>query len=150
MSFANKKIRFTIGVIYCICFIYLLFFATFRQGTNTDVNLIPFRTAYQDIKLFFTGSPSLHYIAFTLGTILGNFFLLLPIPILFDLHWSGIKKWGLIILLPILIEAIQYYFQVGSADMDDVILNALGFATGFWLRKKLFTRFLPKPEQGAP
>src|SRR5690606_34591415 len=103
----------------------------------TDVNLIPFKSIVQSLEPF-SKNPSTEYILYVLIGVLGNFLLLLPIPILFKLDWSGALKWISILLLPVLIELIQFLFAVGSADIDDVLLNSSGFALGFWLRKRRF------------
>ncbi|UKN00513.1 VanZ family protein [Paracrocinitomix mangrovi] len=140
MKSLNDKTRFIVGIIYVFFFIYLLFFAPFRHNTLTEVNLIPFKTTAEQLSPFFNSNDtvSVEYFLYICLMIFGNLLFLLPIPILFQLDWKGTKKWAAIILLPIIIELIQYFFQVGSADIDDIIFNSTGFALGFWLRKKRF------------
>lgn len=133
MKQLNKKGLFAVGVIYVIFFTYLLFFAGFRAGTTTEINLVPFRTTRILIIEHYNYSSWYMY-----AIILGNFLLLLPVPIIFSLDWKKFRKWSFIIGTPIIIELMQYAFQVGSADIDDVIFNAAGCAVGFWLRKRKF------------
>ena len=35
----------------------------------------------------------------------------------------------------IIIESLQYFSRLGVFDIDDIILNTIGLATGFWLYK---------------
>ena len=133
-----EKFRVYLGLAYLLVITYLLFFAPFRDGTFTEINLIPFKTLYTDIEQMFTGSPSAHFIRFTVTSVIGNIILLLPIPILFNIRWKGVMKWTLIFGAPIIIELLQCLLQVGSADMDDVMFNAFGCWVGFRLNAKLF------------
>ena len=133
MKRLNKNVRVALGVIYVIFFTYLLFFAGFRDGTSTEVNLIPFRTTRILIVEHYNYSSWYMY-----AMILGNILLLLPIPIIFSLDWRKARKWLFILGVPVAIEVLQYAFQVGSADIDDVIFNASGCAVGFWLRKRKY------------
>lgn len=36
-----------------------------------------------------------------------------------------------------LLESLQYFTRLGVFDIDDIILNTLGVAIGFWIYKKL-------------
>jgi len=40
----------------------------------------------------------------------------------------------------IIVESIQYFTRLGVFDIDDVILNTVGVAIGFWIYKKWTSR----------
>ena len=136
----QKRIGYLIGVCYCITFIYFLFFADFRKNIYPNVNLIPFSTIVKIIREYWNYDKL--YIILNIG---GNLFLLFPIPLFFNLKISYKKLLVFSFLLPIFIELIQYISKTGSADIDDVLLNSLGYILGciFYQKTKLF---LPKSE----
>ena len=41
----------------------------------------------------------------------------------------------------ILIESLQYFTRLGVFDIDDVILNTVGAAIGFWIYKLFDKKF---------
>lgn len=136
MNDKKNKVYLILGILYCLLFGYLLFAAPFRKDTYTEVNLIPFKILFEEIKLVFTTPPSTEYIVYTLGAFFGNLFLLIPIPLLFKLKLRQWKLWGFVILVPLSLELLQYIFQVGSADVDDVVLNATGAYFGAVIARK--------------
>ncbi len=99
-------------------------------GTQArPANLTPFAT----ILPYLMGEKG-----FLIGAIniLGNIFLLVPIGFFMPLaapkvHWKSILLFG--ILLALFIEVSQVFFQVGIFDIDDVLLNAVGLLSGFWI-----------------
>ena len=136
----GNSLRSILGGFYALLLIYLLLFAGFREGTNTDVHLIPFETT-SELIIDHT-RQAVWYLFFS---ILGNLFIFLPFPFLFRMKWHGWSSFLLIIMIPATAELLQYLLQTGSADVDDVILNATGFGIGFWVRKKLDSKLsLPK------
>jgi glycopeptide antibiotics resistance protein len=133
LTLSKDKIKYFAGLIYSVLIIYLLFFAYFRSDTSTAINLTPFKTISNSIRVLFDERASLSYISFVVGGLIGNVLLLFPIPILFKLEWGRQKKWLFIIGVPVCIELIQYLFMVGAADVDDLILNSTGGLLGFWI-----------------
>ncbi|MEZ4922309.1 MAG: VanZ family protein [Crocinitomicaceae bacterium] len=143
----SKRTKGIIGICYVTLFVYLLYFAPFRSDTSTAVNLVPFKSISKDLYYVFIHGSSWEFIFFLCVGFFGKLFLLAPIPYFFDLNIKGYKKWLLVILTPIAIELFQFLLQAGSADIDDVFLNALGFYLGFELMKKTRTkRSLPRSE----
>ena len=108
-----------------------------RIETHDRVNLEPFRTIniYQ-----------------TLGKqIMGNFVMLLPLGIYLPLMYRRLRKayqFFLILLICFLvslgIELLQLATSYRSADIDDVILNTLGGATGFLIYQLIRMFVIPK------
>ena len=136
MKLIHKKLVVNIiGVTYLSFLIYLLFFAYFRQGTSTQINLIPFKS----IIAFFAEFYLPHW-WYWMVNVPGNIIAFLPVPlILFNL--SGLKistttRILVAISIPLFIEIIQGVFMVGSSNIDDVILNALGFYIGYRILDK--------------
>ena len=125
-----KIITAILSVLYAAFLIYAVFFA--RRRHHLDIrylNIIPFKNTINDFKdLIDIG------IFNYLLNILGNVFLFIPLPfllaILFKMtRFSSILLTGF--LLSFAIELLQYIFEVGVADIDDLILNTLGTAIGY-------------------
>lgn len=111
--------------------IYLLFFAFFREGTNTDVNIIPFyKIAQLTFYTFTTGHDFWHWFINVPGNILAFIPMAVPLQFYIQPKLSRIVFILLIILIPFLVEFLQYIFQRGSADIDDWILNVVGIYLG--------------------
>ena len=126
----KATIRDVLAGLYLIFVCYLVFFGSFREGTNTEVHYIPLETTIELVTAHWNQTVWWMYF-----TILGNLLLLFPIPFLFRMQWRGWRSVLLIILIPFGIESLQFLFQLGSADIDDVMFNAIGFATGFWVNR---------------
>lgn len=136
-----------IGVLYSLALIYLLLFAGFREDSSIEPNLIPLAALSEDFYFILVYPSSWAWKFFLINGIIANFLLFFPVPFFFNLRVKGFLKWTMIIGIPIIIEYLQFAFSVGQADIDDVMLNAMGFALGFHLhRKNWFRRFLPKSE----
>jgi len=132
----NRKLIVSISIVYFAVLIYLMFFAFFRSGTTTEVNLIPFKTILSlTVYTFSSGHGIWHWIVNVLGNILAF------IPMALPLHYFLRSKLNtsffvlIIILIPVLAEILQYLFQTGSCDVDDVILNVVGIFLGISLLK---------------
>lgn len=111
--------------------IYLLFFAFFREGTNTGVNIIPFYNIAQlTFYTFTTGHDFWHWFINVPGNILAFIPMAVPLQFYIQPKLSRIVFILLIILIPFLVEFLQYIFQRGSADIDDWILNVVGIYLG--------------------
>lgn len=108
-----------------------------RIESSDRVNLEPFKTIniYQ-----------------TLGKqIMGNFVMLLPLGIYIPLMYGRLRKvyhFFLVLLICLLasvgIELLQLATSYRSADIDDVILNTLGGATGFLIYQLIRIIVIPK------
>jgi glycopeptide antibiotics resistance protein len=100
-------------------------------------NFIPFKT----ILYYFAGNKGLLIGGINL---VGNIILLVPLGFLIPLVWRTIS-WKLSLALAIasglIIECMQVVLHVGIFDIDDVILNALGFMIGYWAFK-ILTKWL--------
>ena len=103
-----------------------------ERGAYADVNLVPFAT----IKLFWSVLHSQTYGTAALRNLLGNVILFIPPGFYLGVLVPREKKVLPFLFMPLItlsIEALQYAFHAGSADIDDVILNLLGMLLGFAL-----------------
>ncbi|MGM0837072.1 MAG: VanZ family protein [Bacillota bacterium] len=127
----------TILGIYSLSLLVLLFFRPNEQdyGAAHNVNIVPFST----ISLFLSGNAD-PLVAFY--NIAANIVLFVPFGI--ALKWKR-RNWLTLILVPIfaisLIELTQHLTNRGSLDIDDILLNTLGFFIGYLLTP-VFRRIL--------
>ncbi len=111
-----------------------MFFGFGRTSENEKfIQLTPFVT----ISEMFSEADN--YKQFIIN-ILGNIILFIPFGFL-GIIFEKLKK--LKNLLPIfiiaisIIELLQYITNKGFADIDDVIINTIGVAIGFWIYNKV-------------
>lgn len=127
-------ILFTAG--YFFALIYLLFFAFFRVGTTTEVNWIPFGTMWPLTKYTFqSGKDWWHWIV----NVPGNILFFVPAGIILQAFFKStyIKIFGIGVVFSTLLETLQFLFQTGSCDVDDILLNATGILLGYFLFTKI-------------
>lgn len=116
-----SNILILIGTI-CIIGIATL---SWRNGSGTELILTPFQS-FQEAKI----QPELY------RSMLMNVFLFFPLGL--SMPFALPEKWKLKVFCTILfafllsvgIEVIQYHYQLGRAEVDDVICNILGCVLG--------------------
>lgn len=135
--YSAVSVAFTL--FYIVVLVYCFFICRIPGGERVEPNLDPldvFRVT------FFSGS--LDYERLIL--FLGNIAIFVPLGYLLchRLNRGGLKT--VLVILPFVlstaIEASQYYFGMGHPDIDDVILNVIGFYIGVLLKllfDKVFT-----------
>ena len=98
-------------------------------GTQTgDANWIPFNT----LLAYFMGNKGLLIAGLNL---VGNLLILAPIGFLLPVGFQKIRRrtiFALALCTSLSIEIIQHIFQIGIFDVDDVLLNGLGFILGYY------------------
>lgn len=125
----SSKVVGTILGIYTLSLLVLLFFRPTEQdyGAAHNVNLVPFST----ISLFLSGNADPLVAFYNLAA---NIVLFVPFGV--ALKW---KKGNMVtlLILPIfaisIIELTQHLTNRGSLDIDDLLLNTLGFFIGYLL-----------------
>lgn len=127
--------------VYYAIILFYCFFLVRTGGDSTDpVNLVPFHV-FEAMK---AGEYEYEFIFLFCG----NIAIFMPLGFLVSIF---IKKKPVIILMPfavsILIEFSQYIFKNGQADIDDVILNVIGFFIGFFI-KILLDKLISKATNG--
>ncbi|SEM54938.1 VanZ family protein [Paenibacillus sp. OV219] len=153
----NKRIRLQTVILYgvFICYIFLLIKILFLSRVSItelfssqrtvvrSINLIPFYS----ISEFISGS-SANLKKFAFGNVAGNIFIFIP----FGLYLSVFKKNKRVIdnllfifIVSLFVELIQGLLGIGTADIDDIILNGLGGWIGI-IAYKCF-RFILRDEK---
>jgi glycopeptide antibiotics resistance protein len=134
----QRKIAIIFSLLYLLGLIYLLFFAFFRENTTTEVNLIPFKNIFAlTVYTFTSGHGIWHWIVNVPGNIIAFIPMVLPVFLIRKSFKISLSLVLFILILPICIEMLQYFFQSGSADIDDVILNVTGIFCGIYIFKKI-------------
>ncbi len=143
-QFNAAMLFFVFLVPYVLLFFYALLFknisplqlfSTTREYIAT-YNLIPFST----VGGFLTKGNML----IAASNILGNIVLFVPLGIYLQLFERTKKitvSVTVIFLTTLLIEVLQFVFGLGTADIDDVILNLLGGAIGVLIYRLFYTLF---------
>ena len=136
---AEPIIILALFVIYLIVLFKITIFRDSNSGVRS-VNLIPFITISEYFQSVLSGNKIIG-----ISNILGNLILFFPLGYISALLFPKMRKLTRILILAfvfsLFIEVFQYIFARGSTDIDDVILNILGGAVGYWVYV-LISRFL--------
>ena len=148
----NKKQKIWIGilfVLYLAVLIYVLFFSPRfgrTQGNDHGVNLVPL----QEIRRFYKGPESLMNGLFW-WNIVGNILAFVPMGLFVALLAPKRPKWlftlAVVYLSCAVAEVLQYVFNVGSFDIDDVILNTVGGLIGIFISIPVAAALAGKPKK---
>ena len=137
MTVLNKEkfLRSILKIIFIIYILLLLRFTLFKYAPLTapwksfflrsrEYNYIPLKATLQMIR----GLSPLRLIE----NLAGNIILFVPFGILLPLAFKTNGKTILFgFLASCFIEAMQFAFAMGAADVDDIILNTLGAVIGY-------------------
>ena len=132
-SFSDSKGKKEYILMYLLAYIvallgvvlsnYRINYATARKIIIRDFNFVPLKS----IKELFISE---YGIKFALYNIIGNFFMLSPLVLIIPLLNKKLYKCSYLLLIcfltSTLIETVQYVTNIGSFDIDDIILNVLG------------------------
>ncbi len=121
-------------LLYLAGLVYFLFFSERYGRTDTDhvlrYNLVPLR----EIRRFWNNRWTLGMKAVFLN-IVGNVLIFIPfgaiLPVLIKKMRNCIFTVGAGALMSLWIETIQLLTRVGSFDVDDILLNAVGALVGY-------------------
>lgn len=128
--FKGNTIAF--AFIYCMIILYVEFLKSILWSTqySSKINFIPF---IYTIIPYFTGRSGVDfYIA--VSNLAANILLFAPLGFYIGVFSKKISRFMIApigIIVPVGIESLQYLLSCGVADIDDVILNALGYFLGF-------------------
>ena len=132
---------------YGVMFLYalILFFLLFKKksvGSFQTINLIPFRTI---IDYLFNEDVIVRSFAFS--NIMGNIAIFIPlgiyIPLLINKK-SIFTNSAIVALISLCVEIVQYILAIGTADVDDIILNTIGGLLGILIFKLVYLIFKDK------
>jgi len=140
--------------IYLFAFLSITIFPiSFRKiyesGSFVSINLIPFKYVIRSIGTIgerYSGDIAFH-VGLIAKNVIGNLLLLFPFGLAVPVLWKNTDKlsyrvlYGLTLTFAIeCIQFIQMYFGLSMGrvvDVDDIILNALGFIIGYSVSNKL-------------
>lgn len=132
--------NFWLGFIPMYLFILFLCFVREPFSVERTVNVIPFEGTFLMLKAFIKNP----HVSFEAPLIFfGNLVIFVPLPFVLKRIFGRVSMSALAIVgvvTPILIESYQYLFYCGDADVDDLILNWLGFAVGYFLYRVLMRK----------
>lgn len=131
--------------IYTIIMLWLLFgqrlphlnFTDYADKLSHNINLIPLRT----VRLFFSlakYSTDYRSVALAMRNLAGNVVLFIPLgalPLIFTRLDSFAKFILTTAAIITAVELLQFVTLLGSCDIDDLILNLIGAALGYFLMK---------------
>lgn len=137
------------GIAYGSVLLYVLFLRsvghdhalTYTEYLRYRSNFIPFISVY---NLVTTPVISTTIVLEFLKNFVGNILLFIPWGFLFSICFKSLqafKKFILTTLIAVLlIESIQLFTMLGSFDIEDILLNAVGACIGFLCCKKILLR----------
>ncbi|WP_160672163.1 VanZ family protein [Clostridium sp. C8-1-8] len=126
----------------------------FYGSKSPEANLIPVFNTLKDISNI-PQNMKVFMIKFWLVNIFGNLLLLIPLAVIVPLTFKGFRSFKATVLLGFMvalsIEVLQYLSAfLGNArsfDIDDIILNTLGAAIGFFFYKFIVKRVIQIKEE---
>lgn len=138
-STVGTAVLYGMFFIYLFMLLYVLLLSRIRFGywstSSRSVNLVPFYT----ISEYVSGG-----IGWIGGAAFSNIVLNVLMFVPLGLYLAVLRRgrglflcWSITALFSLSAEVAQWIFAVGAADIDDVILNALGGAIGVLLYKLL-------------
>ena len=141
-----KKLFLNI-MFYGVMFLYalILFFLLFKKksvGSFQTINLIPFRTI-----IYYLFNEDVIVRSFAFSNIMGNIAIFIPLGIYIPLHINKKRIFtnsAIVALISLCVEIVQYILAIGTADVDDIILNTIGGLLGILIFKLVYLIFKDK------
>lgn len=138
MDFLKKLYKILIPF-YTLFLLYLMFFGFGRSQYDINiVRLIPMFSTVGFVKQTILWKT-------IIINIFGNILIFVPFGFLGIVFPKLNQFWSLILdflFAIIIVESLQYFTRLGVFDIDDVILNTVGVAIGFWIYRKWASRVL--------
>ena len=138
MDFLKKLYKILIPF-YTLFLLYLMFFGFGRSQYDINiVRLIPMFSTVGFVKQTILWKT-------IIINIFGNILMFVPFGFL-GIVFTKLNNFWILILdflfAIIIVESLQYFTRLGVFDIDDVILNTVGVAIGFWIYRKWASRVL--------
>lgn len=134
----RQKLGWVLFILYLCLLAYFMFFSESFGRTDTDreyaYNLVPLKEITRYFRYYRTLGMTLFLI-----NIVGNIAAFMPFGFFLPIISRRSRKWyntvsfGLVFSLTL--ETLQLVLRVGSFDVDDMLLNTIGAALGFWVYK---------------
>ena len=150
MAKDRKKWYWAAFAAYGLLMLWLLFGQRWGQSAGA-LNLEPFDTVRRYIwVLRHSGDADLlRHAVINLG---GNVAMFVPLGFLVPCIWEKMSKFGwhflAMVLTIVLIELLQFITNLGSCDVDDLILNLVGTAIGFGIYQ-LWKKIMKSKSRGG-
>lgn len=134
IGLSNKKEKicnFILGITF-IVYLFILFVSLFLKKdyswsvffSKRDINVIPFKTIYHYITLLSVDDLKLRIQAKI--NFLGNIGLFLPLGVFLSFSRNSKQTIIRVLLFSLVAEIIQLMLNLGTFDIDDIILNTIG------------------------
>lgn len=143
---AKKIIKF-MAFLYLAALFYITLMMSDRYGTMFDqnnINLVPLSRKWYYFSHFSTLYDNEKF--FIIREIIGNVLLFMPfswaLHIVLNKDFKKTAITGISILSVFMVESIQYFFHIGTFDVDDLILNISGALVGIFIFDALKKRFV--------
>lgn len=146
MSKGKRPILIIVFALYCMALAYLTllkgigatFDMSYAKYLKASSNFIPFFSFYVFITTPYKSEVVVKYFIINLA---GNLLLFLPWGLLLPSIAGRLRGFGRFFaftsIVIIVIELLQLFLMLGSADIEDYLLNIIGAVTGFFLYRKL-------------
>ena len=140
----KQKLHTALFLAYGAIMLWLLFdrpgydpAVPYWDQVTAQLNLIPFRTLRLFADLLNSGVRS--HITIAVINLGGNIIMFIPLGFLLPKVFPKLSSLPRVLLATAVIitavEIIQLFTLVGSCDIDDLILNVVGSAIGYWFHK---------------
>jgi len=147
MKKTHRTILWTLFIVYAVVMLYLLFgqrigrssYLTYTELLRANLNLIPFKTITSFITVVRQGlqGGNTTFLRFAVINLLGNVLVFVPLGLFLLCLWPKLRSFPRFLItvavIIFFIELTQLFTLLGSCDIDDLILNILGAAMGYWL-----------------
>lgn len=130
----NNSERFKRGFIYIVFICYtlllikILFLSRVSHLEHRSINLIPFHS-----MMAYISGRTTNLRTFAFGNVVGNIVIFIPLGFYLPLFKNDIRVWTnllFVFAVSLFVEIIQGLSSIGTADIDDIILNCLGGLIG--------------------
>ncbi len=132
----TNLVKYILFILYLFVLIDLLFLRR-EVDMEVGINTTPFYSFKMFIPLLNSGYQPYRYLA--IANLFGNILIFIPMGIFLPLIFRKNNNFLFVLintfLISLSIEVIQYYTKLGTADVDDIILNVLGSVIGFVIYK---------------
>ena len=153
----QKQIVLTITMVYTTIMVYWMLWG-FRRITYTDhqYNFIPFRAISGFFEKYIVHIKEMPDIAknelwYFAVNIFGNIGMFIPFGVLLTILFNGSlkKAFSIFIFGVLMLEATQLISYRGVFDVDDILLNTIGFLIGYSMIKAR-SIYKKSPNQALP
>ncbi len=134
----NKKQRLFGKILFCLYIIFLVYFLIFSERYGREPGAVSYRynlVLFQEIRRFWTYRRQLGFGPF-ITNLAGNVLIFVPFGFFLPMA-SKFRSLPTTLffsfILSLAIEMIQFMTQVGSFDVDDLVLNTLGGLIGYMI-----------------